>query len=386
MKSNLAGKRSSAQRGLSLIEILVGVAIGIVGVLAIFQTLAVWNRHMLTTTAGGDAQVSGALALFDLERDLKQAGHGFGNAPAPVMGCNVQAFDSNGGRGAFNFNLAPIDIVVDPLGIAPDQINVLYGSSSFFVEAQSFLFSTPTSKTLVRRGGFKMGDLVVVADAGGVGSGTANCSLAEITADTNLDLATVDHGNAGYTSFYTGGAVVPRFNPPGGLVFAYGAGNLYNLGPTPQMITWKIANNRGLQRGEAIFSPLAPQDVADGVINLKAQFGVDANISTTIEPGEWVAALPLGTNWTQVLAIRVAVLVRSRQFEKSNDAGSGVPIAVTPAAPTYFAGTAFVMTNVDGTPDSFGAAQNTPDPNNWRFYRYRVYERVIPLRNMLWPL
>ena len=382
MKSNVAVKRATAQRGLSLIEILVGVAIGIVGVLAIFQTLAVWNRHMLTTTAGGDAQVSGALALFDLERDLKQSGHGFGNATVPVMGCAVQAFDSTG-RGAFNFNLTPINIVVGAGG-APDQINVLYGSSSFFVEAQSFLFSTPTSKTLVRRGGFKMGDLVVVADAGGAAPGSANCSLAEITGDTNPDLATVDHGNAGYTSFYTGGAVVPRFNPPGGLVFAYGAGNLYNLGPTPQMITWQIANNRGLQRAEAIFNPV-PLDVADGVINLKAQFGVDANISTTIEPAEWGTVLPLGTNWTQVLAIRVAVLVRSRQFEKSNDAGSGAPIAVTPVAPTYFGGP-FVMANVDGTADAFGGAPNTPDPNNWRFYRYRVYERVIPLRNMLWPL
>jgi len=23
-------------------------------------------------------------------------------------------------------------------------------------------------------------------------------------------------------------------------------------------------------------------------------------------------------------------------------------------------------------------------PNNWRYYRYRVYEKVIPLRNMIW--
>jgi len=380
-KRTLAVNRSAAQHGLSLIEILVGVAIGIIGVLAIFQTVAVWNRHMLTTTAGGDAQVSGALALFDLERDLKQAGHGFGNAPVPVMGCLVQAFDTTG-RGAFNFTLAPISIVVGAGG-APDQINVLYGSSSFFVEAQSFLFSTPTSKTLVRRGGFKMGDLVLVADAGAGAPGTANCSLAEITADTNPDLATVNHANGAYVSFY-GVAAASRFNPPGGLAFPYVSGNLYNFGPAPQMITWQIANNRALQRGEAIFNP-APSNVADGVINLKAQFGVDSNITTMIEPAEWVTALPIGTNWTQVLAMRVAVLVRSRQFEKSNDAGSGAPIAVTTLAPTYFGGP-FVMTNVDGTLDAFAGAPNTPDPNNWRFYRYRVYERVIPLRNMLWPL
>jgi len=58
-------------------------------------------------------------------------------------------------------------------------------------------------------------------------------------------------------------------------------------------------------------------------------------------------------------------------------------VPVTPNVPTYFAYSGakpFVMTNVDGTPDT-----NLPaDPNNWRYYRYRVYERVIPLRNLLW--
>ena len=40
------------------------------------------------------------------------------------------------------------------------------------------------------------------------------------------------------------------------------------------------------------------------------------------------------------------------------------------------------MTNVDGTADTLG--DPTADPNNWRYYRYRVYERVFPLRNMMW--
>ena len=58
------------------------------------------------------------------------------------------------------------------------------------------------------------------------------------------------------------------------------------------------------------------------------------------------------------MAIRVAVLVRSRQFERNRDAGaaSGVS-AVTPTAanPYYFGDPArtFLMTNVDGTADSF---------------------------------
>ena len=80
------------------------------------------------------------------------------------------------------------------------------------------------------------------------------------------------------------------------------------------------------------------------------------------------------------------MLVRSRQYERNGDpAASGVK-AVTPTAanPYYFGDPTrkFLMTNVSGGPDTFD--DTTADPNNWRYYRYRVYERVIPLRNMLW--
>ena len=81
------------------------------------------------------------------------------------------------------------------------------------------------------------------------------------------------------------------------------------------------------------------------------------------------------------------MLVRSRQFERSGDPGASAAWAVTPTAanPYYFGDPVnrkFLMTNVNGGPDTFG--DTNPDPNNWRYYRYRVYERVIPLRNLLW--
>ena len=83
------------------------------------------------------------------------------------------------------------------------------------------------------------------------------------------------------------------------------------------------------------------------------------------------------------------MLVRSRQFEKTADqSASGAAQGVTTLNPTW-AGSAdpsgnggFLMTNVDGSPDTFGPNQS--DPNNWRFYRYRVYEKEILMRNVLW--
>src|SRR5918993_668477 len=95
-------------RGLSLIEILVGVAIGLIGVVAIFQAVAVWTKHTQTTSSGGDAQVAGTLALFNIERDLKQAGHGFGWAATPVMGCAVAANDSTRAPPNFTFGLRAV--------------------------------------------------------------------------------------------------------------------------------------------------------------------------------------------------------------------------------------------------------------------------------------
>jgi len=387
--------RSSARRsslGFTLVEILVGVAIGLIGVVAIFQAVAVWTKHTQTTSSGGDAQVSGTLALFNIERDLKQAGHGFGKAATGVMGCPVAVTDSGPpARAAFSFNLRPIQIIAGAGG-APDEIRVLYGDSSFFVDEGIVTDSTATRKTLRRRGGFRTGDLAVVAVNAGASAATASCQLIEITDDAVPDGYSVDHLNAAYQSYYaaSGVATAPRFNNPASAP-APAAGTMYNLGPQPVLDRWWIQGNRILTRSEVLQIQATPADmqIAESVINLKAEYGYDTNGNGQIDDSlpanpEWLTALPANADWRRVLAIRVAVLVRSRQFERSADTSASAPGAVTTVNPFYFddpTGRPFLMTNVDGTSP---AITTVGDPNNWRHYRYRVYERVIPLRNLIW--
>ncbi len=359
-------------RGVTLVEIMVGVAIGLIGTVAIFQAVGAWSRHTQTTSAGADAQVAGTLALFSIERDVKAAGHGFGTAATAVMGCSVTSVLPGPA-----FNLRPIDIQ-QGAGGAPDTISILYGNSPFFVDEGTFTSSTATTKTLTRRSGFRRGDVAVVAGPG-AGPGSAPCELIEITDDTNADGLTVDHAVGNYSNFYTGAVVASRFNgvaaPP-----AFAAGTIYSLGPQPTLNVWSIAGGRVLSRTEQ-FAATPPIPVAEGVVNIKAEYGVDLNNDGQIANAEWQTAAP--ADFRTVLAIRVAVLVRSRQFERNPDSSSTTAAPVTPNVPTYFAYTGakpFLMTNVDGTVDT-----NVPgDPNNWRHYRYRVYERVIPLRNLLW--
>lgn len=359
-------------RGFSLVEVLVGVIIGLAGLLVIFRTVATWNVHTRSTTSGGDAQSAGALAMFHLERDLRQAGMGFGLAPLGIMGCTVVGQDTVSGA-ALNFPMFPVEIV-QGAGAEPDQINVFYGNSSFYTSVESFTASTDTTKKTKHRNGFKPGDVLVVAD-------NTKCSLAQVTADTNADGLTIDHAAVSFVSFYApaASAAPARYNPATGPGVTFTSGSLFDLGPNPQRNTWQIAGARSLTRTEMLTNA-APLEVAEGVVNLKAEYGVDANADDRISATEWTTTVP--TDWTKVRAIRVGILVRSRQFERSADPNaSAAATAVTGAAPGWAGGT-FVMRNVDGTPDSFGP--NDSDPNNWRYYRYRVYEKEIPLRNMIW--
>ena len=382
MATRLASSPRRRALGLSLVEILVGVAIGLIGIVAIFQAVAVWSKHTSTTSAGGDAQVAGTLALFNIERDLKQAGHGFAKAATAVLGCDV-AFADNAPARVMNFGLRPVDIAASAAG-APDTITILYGDSSFYGAEGSFTDSTATTKKLRRRAGFKRGDLAVVAVNAAASAATANCQLVEINQDNNVDGYTVGHTADPYNSFYAGASapqVTPRFN--GASAPFSTSGTMYNLGPQPRLDLWAIQGNRVLTRTDLIHGTTAMQ-IADGVVNLKAEYGIDSDGDGTVAPAEWTATAPV--DWRRLLAIRVAVLVRSRQYERNGDpAASGVR-AVTPttANPYYFGDTAkkFRMTNLNSNVDTFDDL--TADPNNWRFYRYRVYERVIPLRNMLW--
>ena len=382
--------RQRRARGFSLVEILVGVAIGVVGMLVIFKTIATWDTHTRSTTAGSDAQSTGSLAMFNLERDIKQAGLGFMGigavTPPASLGCLVNGVDTQTGLN-LAFNMVPVQIVLNP-GL-PDTINVLYGNSPFFVSEERFTSSTATSKTLDRRNGFKPGDLAIAA----VGT---NCNLLEVTGDTNADGRTIDHADAAvYPNFYAVPAATRTARYNSAALPALGAiGNIYSLGPVPRRDSWQIVG--GSLTNTELFGGAPAFVVGEGVVNMKAIYGLDTlGALGTRTVTAWTNVAPTTpAGWAQVLSVRVAMLVRSRQFERTADlSASGVPTGVTTVAPTWSGAAVlpaipnsdFVMTNADGTPDSsFGP--NNPDPLNWRYYRYRVYEKEIPLRNVMWGM
>lgn len=387
-------------KGFTLVEVLVGMAVALIGMVMMFQSMQVWDARKRTTAGGSDAQVAGSIAIYSLERDLKMAGYGFGNATA--MNCTVAAYDSRQpAPSTFSFSMVPVLITDGAFG-APDTLTVLYGSGSTMSSSQTFnnLIPPPAvtnanAKRANSRTGLRPGELIIATDSGNV-----VCGLFEVTGNANADGLTVDHGTGAYVNYTNnqnvtaqttlGAAALAQLqakflNNTGSALYNDGTakgvgsdGAIFNLGTFPQLNVWQITNRRFLTVNNTLANQAAATEVAEGIVNLQAEYGVDADSNGIVDATEWSVATPATTTaWRQLRAIRIALLSRSQQYEKT---------AVTTVAPAW-AGGAFTMRNVDGNADSNpvdGTGKGTP--NNWRSYRYRVYETVVPLRNLVWGM
>jgi type IV pilus assembly protein PilW len=376
-KPELSRKAPRSMLGMSLVEIMVATAVGLIGVTMIMQVYAVAEGQKRTTTGTSDAQISGNIALFNIERDLRYAGFGMVTNAGNMLGCDTLAYDSlRPANQEFSFEMAPVVITAGALG-APDTIRVIYGNPLNVVEGA--LFGAPATSDadfpLKNAAGFAVGGLVVPYLAG------QQCVVAEITGFVPASVNTIKHESAAAYSYtdQTGTVVdkTAHHNKAGGLgapLPSYTtAAKLYGIGRNPVIRTYLISG--GNLKTESQLPYVAAQDpdgngvsdaeIATGIVQMKAVYGKDTDGDRVVET--WNATKPTNAaEWMQVRAVKVAILARSGLFEKT---------AVTPAAPTWrhptAGATAFLMANLaDGT--------------DWRNYRYRVYETTVPLRNLIW--
>src|SRR3989442_15783857 len=121
-----------SERGFSMVELLVAMLIGLIGMIIIFQAFEVSESIKRSTTSGGDAQQNGVIALYTMERDFKNGGMGFNDTG--FVGCNIVGFDKK--RATPNFppagvtmKLAPAFITSGATTTVPDQIRLLSDSA-----------------------------------------------------------------------------------------------------------------------------------------------------------------------------------------------------------------------------------------------------------------
>ena len=368
--------RSSA--GMSLIELMVGAAIGLIGIVIITHVYLTNEQHKRTTTAAGGAQTNGAIALYALEREIRQSGFGLNSSLAFQCNCDATvnagcsaiqyyydlkySFPPNASMTNSRNALSLYPFLITDAANAPDVLSVFYGSDAERALSTILVDNMVTPGADIKpdgTAGFETGNLVVLQN------GTA-CAMYQVTgvvAQTLLHADNIWNPSAGGT--------LPTWPKDSTRIF--------NLGSRPVWKTYAIANGK-LQVTDqlaVLTAGAVSQDLMDGIVDLQAQYGKDTNNDNVIDV--WTKQLPaaFGTNFSatdiaQVKAVRLAVLARSEHYEKPATAGD--PCEATTAAnrPTW-GGT-------DNLPfPSFDAPGALPS-----CYKYRVFETVVPLRNMLW--
>lgn len=72
------------QQGFTLVEIMVAMVIGMLGIVIIMQMATTFEAQKRTTTGGDDAQNAGAIALYSIQQGLQQAGYCFATSASAV--------------------------------------------------------------------------------------------------------------------------------------------------------------------------------------------------------------------------------------------------------------------------------------------------------------
>ena len=361
---------SPDQRGFSLIEILVGLVIGLLATLVIMQVFAVFEGQKRTTTGAADAQTNGSIAIYSIQHELKMAGFGLlPTATASPLDCTTIAF---GGTGITS--IAPAVITDGGAGPgASDTITIHYGNSnSGGIPAQIGALPGGNAADIGNNFGCHVGDVALLING-------ASCNLTSVVGPTDIATPAIPSSPANNTT-------VTLNNMAGANIGA----NLACLGAWVTSIfrvhlNYDPTGATGAANSQAYLEkatdPLvAGSPIVSDIVNIQAQYGISATAGSN-QVTNWVDATgatwasPSVPNRNRIKAMHIAVVTRDGLYEK----GIVTSTCTTTKGTVNNGPCAWDDTNLDQAPK----IDLSNDPN-WQHYRYRVFDSIVPLRNMIW--
>lgn len=332
------------QAGFTLVEVMVGMVIGLLATIVIMQVLSVFEAQKRTTTGTADAQTNGGIALYSIGRELQMAGYPLMPVTDSALECTTLTVNGVADATVPN-RLSPVAIADGGAAAgASDTITLRYGSSLMGgVPTQITAMGAPTANdaTVGSNLGCQAGDITLITN----GTTCAMSSATAVAGTTTVTLANTTAAIAGV--------------------------NLACLG-TWNEITYRV-NNGNLERN------LVPSVV--GIVNLQVQYGISATASSN-QVTQWVDATaatgwnaPTVANRNRIKAVRIAVVARNAKME---------PTTVTAACSSTTLANPTGLCAWAGSVASPAPVLDLSNDPNWARYRYRVFETIIPLRNMIW--
>ncbi|MEF8698215.1 MAG: PilW family protein [Candidatus Accumulibacter sp. UW20] len=342
--------RPASQAGFTLAEVMVAMVIGMIGMIIMMQVFATAEGQKRTTTGTGDAQTSGALALYELQRDIRQSGYGV-NTPslltcALALGTPSEATLPALGPAIVNPRQADGTLLLPAGDDNTDTLLVTFGSSSGSPEGDAITAINPGDPKILNvqtPANFAVDDAVIAASAF---DGNTSCAL-------TLTLDRVSAVDAPRVTVDEAGAAAGQL--------------LFNLGATPTIRAYAIRNGN-LTVCDYLSNDCGDEDdtddpeiwvpIASNIVSLRAEYGRDNDNTPGVET--WNQTTPgTGCEWARTAALRIAVVARNSQVDQG---------IVTATVPTWRGGVAFDLT----------------ETANWQNYRYKVFETTVPIRNLPW--
>jgi type IV pilus assembly protein PilW len=338
-------------RGVTMVDVLIGLAVALLAVAVVYQSLVVVQAMRRNSAAVSDAQATGALALAVVTAQLTNAGAGITAA--------ARAFETCPFTPDVATSLRPLSVLITDGGAA-DRADSLVVRQSL---ARTPGLTLPFVDAATAGSNFRIAtvDGIAVDDRVAVVSRAGPCVTTKVTNVTTVAPGVLDIAHDAVTVDLPITSVLVNFGPA-----ARGSITRFDLVSTSLRST-------DVSNGDA------PTPLVSNVVNLKFQYGIDIDGNGTVDT--WVAATA-GSPWDaatllaaprstteRVRAIRVGLIARSEQPERGRtgtfrwvlfdcefDDKSTCPGRLTGA----------IAATANGA------------------YRYHVMETIVPLRNVIW--
>jgi type IV pilus assembly protein PilW len=379
-RPSAARRRRTA--GVTLIELLVAVLLGSAMVIAITNILVRSEAGRRGLTATNDSSQNGAYVSLALDRTLRSAGSGFTQAWRTAFGCRVLAarngtavlprpasFPAPFAGVPQTVRLAPLVVHAGAGSGGSDVLAVATGASGLAEAPLAVLAGSVTGVQLrvPSTVGLNAMDMVLVLQdanncmvqqvaSGFVGGPSQQLNFGGTYASSAISAVQLD--SLGVTS--------PAFVAP--------LGNA--LGKTPALQLLGVAANATLVSYDMLridgSDTVTP--IADGVVDLRARYGVDSDGDGRVDTWVSPAAAPYDAatlldgsaasqlNLASIQAVRLGLVLRSSAAERS---------AVSPASLAMFA-------DLDA-PLRYSRTLSASE----QLLRYRTVDFTVPLRNVM---
>ena len=339
------------QTGLTLIDVLVGIAIALVATVVAHHAFITLGQLRRSASATADAEHTGSFATSLLAIAADNAGAGIASAARWLDSCPASPDITATQR--------PVVALVTDSGRVdrPDSLVVRQALQSRLAAPAAFAAAAPAGASFRVQSpdGFVAGDRIVAI------SRTGACATAEAISVTAVAPGTIDIAHT----------PIDIDLPVTSL--------LMNLGPAGRAPTLRFDVASGVLRSTDMLNGDAPTPLVSNIVNLKLQYGIDRDDDGTLD--DWVgASVADGLDAASMLsaprallerivALRVGVISRGEESD--------------PQATGDFHWVLFDCELPDRSMCP-GRLEGTISGSKAGGYRYRTREVIVPLRNSLW--